>query len=75
MNFIKNMLKYASEKKGINYNKMVEYCRNNANDKRYKPRFISSTTSWGYNQTGIIEYKKQRYYYKQYKTDVIIKEA
>lgn len=66
MEFIKNMLEYASEKTGINYNKMVEYCKLYASDRRCKPFFLSSTCSWSWNNSGIIKYKNSKYYYNQY---------
>ena len=65
MLFVENMLKYASEKNGINYDKMIEYCKIYASDKRYKPKFLASTCTWSYNQSGIIRYKGGEYYYRQ----------
>lgn len=65
MNFIKNMLEYASTKTGINYEKMCTYCKLYASDKRYKPMFKAATCTWSYNETGIISYRGRDYYYRQ----------
>ena len=65
LEFVKNMLEYASDKKGISYEKMQEYCKMYASDRRYVVYLSASTVSWNYNQSGIIKYRGVRYYYRQ----------
>lgn len=65
LGFMKKMLEYSSTKNGISYNKMQEYCKMYASDKRYKPCFNACTCSWNFNQTGYITYRCIRYYYMQ----------
>ena len=69
--FVKNMLEYASTKTGINYNKMQEYCKMYASDRRHKPYFAGSTCSWNYNQNGFIVYRGTKYYFRQCGQDLV----
>lgn len=65
LEFIKKMLEYSSEKNGISYKKMQEYCNLYASDRRYKPYLNACTCSCYFNQTGYITYRYMRYYYMQ----------
>lgn len=65
LKFVKNMLEYASTKNGINYEKMQEYCKMYASDRRYKPYFAGATCTWAWNESGFIVYRGMKYYYRQ----------
>lgn len=76
LEFVKNMLEYAATKNGINYNKMQEYCKMYASDRRYKPYFAGATCSSAWNESGFIVYRGMRYYYRQNgENSVIVEKA
>lgn len=75
MKFLKNMLLYSITKTGLNYDKMLEYCKIYAADRRYKPFILASVTAYSYcNQSGIIRYMGCEYYFKFTNKDNVIVE-
>lgn len=72
LDFVKRMLEYASERNGISYNKMQEYCKMYASDKRFKPYFLGATCSWSWNQNGFIVYRGVKYYFHQHENYVAV---
>jgi hypothetical protein len=63
--FLINALQYASEKTGINYNKLNEYIKTYSTDKRYKIFILACTCVNNWRQSGVVKYKNQSFYYTQ----------